>query len=120
MNELLFTPLSLSQLLKQKGVKQESMFYWEVDNFNVTASPVTLIYRDFLTDEENIEHYSAFTISELPDVFRQMFGEEKYTNAHFVEWLNYTYYVEWIKFTEQYFKDPKSAWETLEKTIRSL
>lgn len=102
MNPLLFTPLSLSQLLKKKGVKQISQWYWRDNGMGG--------YQ--LTDYDNRPEAtsSAFQIGELPDVFRQVFDTESRSAAR----------VEWACFLTDYFKDPKIAWSNLEEAIKSL
>lgn len=106
MDNLNFTPLSLSKILKEKGIAQKSAFYhfkgklltdWEM--------------RGMTMSDDNLP-ISAFCLSELPDAFRQVFGEV-YASKIIIQG-------EWQKFCADYYDDHKSAWETLEKTIRSL
>jgi len=126
MNELLFSPLSLSKLLKEKGVKQESMFYW-ADNEdgqwvlaldfdpNGDNDPIVAFGDMLKDDEEDGGCFSAFTLSELPDVFRQVFGDKKSAfGKQLLSKLHFGY------FCEAYFKDPKTAWKNLERTIKLL
>lgn len=133
MNQTLFTPLSLSQLLKSRGVKQESMFYWWNGKIGMIAGRKDYslyrygecrdMYNGYrFEDEEKENSFSAFTISELPDVFRQVFDNKEIKEKINGEEGYYQSKAEsnWDFFCSKYFKDPKTAWETLEKTIRSL
>ena len=53
--------LALSKELKKFGLLQESLFYWEILKSQ----------KDFITQHPSIdnEYYSAYTISELIDLF---------------------------------------------------
>jgi hypothetical protein len=117
MKNLDVTPLSLSQLLKEKNVRQESMFYWAdhedghwvlVFDFDPNGDKDPIVgYGDDLKEDEDGGYYSAFTLSELPDVFRQVFKEEYFEREH-----------QWAMFCAEYFRAPAEAWEALEQGIR--
>lgn len=137
MKDHLVSPLSLSQLLKEKRVKQESMFYWLTGRKNDSvdlSNKGTVVYRSATDDEDNDNYgfytqkrldeyekggfgiYSAFTLSELPDVFRQVFPKPPEDSQMLANSIG----KDFALFCYDYFKNPKSAWETLEHTIKEL
>lgn len=120
MNDLYFTPLSLSQLLKEKGVNVDSLYIY-LDPIPMLAEKgiTKPIIREWLNKwkEDKTEDLnrlidkqtiSAYSLSELPDVFRQIWNGRD------------GMYGTWEDFCSEYFTDRKIAWDNLEKTIRSL
>lgn len=126
MNTIYFSPLSLSQLLKEKGIEVDSIGEWEVGGkLDGTNHIERLILKtgkpSFGAADSAYAYYNAYNLSELPDVFRQVFGDKEIQNSLLNDVNGRTKaQSEWEWFTKQYFKDPKKAWETLEKTIREL
>lgn len=58
--------LELAKKLKDLGVKQESLFWWEEypSIYNLRYYPHKIIFG-----EDNIKFYSAFTVAELLNIF---------------------------------------------------
>lgn len=124
MNNLYFTPLSLSQLLKEKGVEVESEHYWAkwptVNGYGYVISDTLEV-----EGEGEVEGYACYNLSELPDVFRQVFGikeSESVTVTNKKGHSRIKLYMseamkEFERFSAEYFKDPKSAWSKLEEAI---
>lgn len=119
MNNLYFTPLSLSQLLKEKGVKQDiSLFAWFYDYVLHEWELLSKGDVEYLKQTQGFynrynkgEYYTAFTLSELPDVLRQMYFGKKMSDEIQDEFSLFCWF---------YYIEPQKAWETLENTIRSL
>jgi hypothetical protein len=64
------TSLELSKVLKDLGVKQESLFYWH-NPFNDDYWEPTASKRAYIEKKNvNPENYSAFTVSELGEMLR--------------------------------------------------
>ncbi len=108
MNPLPFSPLSLSQLFKEKGVDVPSFFQWETYYGDKSRIAWKDFHKQNYIDTADYRTYlHAYSLSELPDVFRQVFGEiEDISN--------------WVMFSRNYFEDKAKSWETLEKTIKGL
>jgi len=65
----------LSKKLKELGVKQDSLYYWELLGDNITTGlPEWKIRDKFRQDEYS---YSAFTVAELGEILWEMFCEQK-------------------------------------------
>jgi len=96
------TSLELSKKLKELGVKQESLFYWERcshfgvnNNFSIIYEPthdlITYEFGDCHCIHSSHEYtYSAFTASELLELLPLFSGSipniiktEKYTSSYF-------------------------------------
>lgn len=130
MNQTLFTPLSLSKLLKEKKVETKKTGFWWCQWSTKERPPEQEWELEYVTSDDDFvdvtggswERYKAFSIGELPDVFRQVFDNKEIKEKINGEEGYYQSKAEsnWDFFCSKYFKDPKTAWETLEKTIRSL
>lgn len=100
------TSLALSKRLKELGVKQESIFYWDA------LSPTAYIIKFFPYHCPGLEHYSAFTVAELGELLP---GEiEKYRKQYNV--FDY-FYIRFIKNEDQYFSTYYLGPEEEEKLI---
>lgn len=66
--------------LKELGVKQESLFVWEY--FNDTCYGVRYIpFASVKSVDNNVIHYSAFTVAELGEMLPCKIGEESAGNT---------------------------------------
>lgn len=77
--------LTYSKRLEELGVKQESVFYWQMlhgAGDNKDKGLWTVLYRAELYAKENYETYSAFTVAELGEMLKPVkyFITEFYNN----------------------------------------
>jgi len=75
------TSLELSKKLKELGVKQESLFYWETyrsDQFDEAPHPKIINFKEEPGFSEN-SLYSAFTVAELGEMLPVVIESPPYT-----------------------------------------
>lgn len=87
-----FTNLQLSKKLKEIGLKQDSLFYWEY----ISDSCYDIKYRPYcicLLNSGFYKHYSAFTPQELfefiPNNINNGSNEFNYFRFHLCRYFNY-------------------------------